>query len=276
MKILITGINGFIAKTLANRLKGEHTIIGTTKDDSNNISDILHNIQPDYIYHVGAEIYDNDKMFESNILQTYNILEYCRAANNLKKLIIIGSSSEYGKKNKPMSENDVLEPRTIYEGTKAACSMLAQSYSNTYNIPTIIIRPFTVYGIGEKPNKFLNILFRKLINGERTVSISYGFHDYVYIDDFIDALLIISKNNRTTFDIINIGTGIQTSNHDLVKCFETVTGHMFDEYLHIESKKYDSDMWVCDTTKLQDYYTIKYSLEDGIKQMYNKYKADIP
>jgi len=146
--ILITGINGFIANNLLNKLKSNPDIevYGTTKQDSSKIIEILNEKKPEYIYHTGAEIYNNDFMFESNIFLTYNILEYCRKAKNLKRLIIIGSSSEYGRKTKPMSEDDILEPQTIYEGTKAACTMLAKCYSHTYNIPIFIVRPFTVYG----------------------------------------------------------------------------------------------------------------------------------
>jgi nucleoside-diphosphate-sugar epimerase len=272
MTVLITGINGFIASHLYNILKNEHTVIGTTREDSANIIEILNKHKPEYIYHIGAEIYDNDKMFDSNIMLTFHILEYCRTANKLVKLIIIGSSSEYGRKSKPMSENDVLEPQTIYEGTKAACSMLAQSYSNTYNIPILIIRPFTIYGPGEKPNKFLQILFKKLKNNDKTIAISKGVHDYVYIEDFINALLAIVYNNTNLFDIINIGSGIQTPNIDVVKCFEKITQYKFDNYLSLEPKKYDSDTWVCDNTKLHKYYTIKYSLEIGIEEMYKLYK----
>ena len=220
MTILITGINGFIANHLYNTLKNEHIIIGTSREDSDKISEILNKHKPEYIYHTGAEIYDNDKMFESNIMLTFNILEYCRNATNLIKLVIIGSSSEYGRKSKPMSESDSLEPQTIYEGTKAACTMLAQSYSHTYNIPILMIRPFTIYGPGEKPNKFLQILFKKLEQNDKTIFISNGVHDYVYIEDFINAVLSIVENNANQFDIVNIGSGIQTSNIDVVKCFE--------------------------------------------------------
>ena len=269
MIILITGINGFIASHLHNRLNDkQHTIIGTTREDANNISDILNTHTPEYIYHTGAELYNDDKMFESNVMLTFNILEYCRTANNLIKLIIIGSSSEYGRKTKPMSECDALEPQTIYAGTKACCTMLAQSYSNTYNIPILIIRPFTIYGPGEKPNKFLQILLQKVKNNDKTISVSNGFHDYVYIDDFVNALFAIVNNNTNRFDIVNIGSGIQTANMDVVKCFENATQYKFDTYLELEPKKYDSDTWVCDATKMQKYYTIKYSLEEGIRQMY--------
>jgi nucleoside-diphosphate-sugar epimerase len=267
--ILITGINGFIAQNLCNLLKNisNDEIIGTTKKDSLNIIEILNNSKPEYIYHCGAEIYNNDEMFDSNILLTYKILEYCRTSTNLKRLIIIGSSSEYGRKNNPMSENDILEPQTIYEGTKSACTMLAQSYSYTYKIPIFIIRPFTIYGPGEKPNKFLQILFKKKHSNDKNISISNGVHDYVYIDDFINAIIEIIKKDEKLFDIINIGSGIQTSNLEVVKIFEKVNNYYFENYLPLESKSYDSTMWVANNAKLSNFYKIKVTLEEGIRIM---------
>lgn len=271
--ILITGINGFIANNIYNNLKYSNIeVIGTTKEDSKNITNILIEKKPEYIYHTGAELYDNDKMFNSNILLTYQILEYCRTANNLKRLIIIGSSSEYGRKQHPISETDILEPQTIYEGTKSAASLLAQSYSYTYNIPIFIIRPFTIYGIGEKSNKFIQLLFKKIRNNEKQVSVSNGVHDYVYIDDFINALFEIVYKNKNIFDILNIGSGIQTTNMNVIKIFEKINNYYFDEYVEIQSKPYDSNMWLADNTKLQKYYKIKYTLEDGIKLMKDKLK----
>ena len=130
-----------------------------------------------------------------------------------------------------------------------------------------MIRPFTIYGPHEKPSKFLQILFRKKSQGDKTLSLSDGVHDYVYIDDFINALLSIVSINTNLFDIINIGSGIQTTNKDVVKIFERVTNHVFTDITPLDKKVYDSDMWVCDTTKLQSYYKVNISLEEGIRKM---------
>jgi UDP-glucose 4-epimerase len=269
--ILITGKNGFIATHLYNKLNETfetNQIYATTKEESENITQILNEKKPEYIYHIGAEIYDDSKMFNSNILLTYKILEYCKNSN-IKRLYIFGSSSEYGRKNKEMSEDDSLEPETMYEGTKSACTMLARSYAHTYKIPIFIIRPFTIYGPGEKKNKLIQILFDKKQKNDKTIYISKGVHDYVYIDDFINALLSI-KNDKI-FDIINIGSGVQYTNEEVVKVFEKVTNYKFDIYLPLESKKYDSNIWVSNPSKLNNYYKMKYSLSDGLNIMNNYY-----
>jgi len=148
--IYITGINGFIGRNLKEFYE-DHNIYGLLKKyEPEYVKSNIINFSPDYIIHCAAEIYDEDKMFESNILLTKAILDACREVKNLKKLIIIGSSSEYGRKTYPISEECNLDPTTIYEATKGAASLLAQGYSKTYDIPITIIRPFTIVGRYEK------------------------------------------------------------------------------------------------------------------------------
>jgi nucleoside-diphosphate-sugar epimerase len=155
-----------------------------------------------------------------------------------------------------------LEPETIYEGTKAAASMLARSFSITYGIPTLIIRPFTVYGPGEKPSKFISFL----LSLPDKIRLSEGVHDYVYIDDFVCILLEVVSSCKRLFEIVNIGTGKQTSNLEVVRTVERITGHIF--YMEpAQAKAYDSSSWVCDTEYLRTTYglTANTSLEEGLK-----------
>jgi hypothetical protein len=55
-----------------------------------------------------------------------------------------------------------------------------------------------------------------------------------------------------------------------VKIFEKMTNYYFENYLPLESKSYDSKMWVADISKLNNFYKIHFSLEKGIQDMINK------
>jgi nucleoside-diphosphate-sugar epimerase len=136
--------------------------------------------------------------------------------------------------------------------------MLARAWSKTYGLKVLFIRPFTVYGHDEKPYKLSQILFRKWKDGT-TLKLSDGMHDYVYIDDFLDALCQVIFDDFQTFKIINIGSGVQHSNYEFVRLFQKVTGHTFQIEL-IDSK--DPLIWVCDNPR----FTFP-SLESGIRRM---------
>jgi UDP-glucuronate 4-epimerase len=258
MRILVTGPSGFIARHLIKRL-GQHEIRTTSRDDD--VVLILNDFRPELVIHLGAELKDESKMFDSNVCLTMKFLEWVRL-NSKTKLILFGSSSEYGHSNKPRAETDCPLPDSIYEGTKAATAMLARAWSKTYGLSILFIRPFTIYGSDEKPNKLSQILFRKW-RDQTTLQLSDGMHDYVYIDDFLDVLCELIFQDFHTFEIVNIGSGVQHSNYEFVRIFQKITGHTFSIEL-IESK--DPTMWVCDNSR----FTFP-PLESGIRRMVIEY-----
>jgi len=98
------------------------------------------------------------------------------------------------------------------------------------------------------------------------IRLSEGVHDYVYIDDFVRILLELVNSCNRVFDLVNIGTGKQTSNLELVKTVERLTGHIF--YMEpAQAKPYDSSSWVCDTDYLHTSYGLAttITLEQGLK-----------
>lgn len=267
MRILITGGQGFLARHLVKKLGAVYEIRTTSRHDD--VVQILNEFRPEFVFHFGAELKNVDVMFESNVVQTWRILEWAR--NNLdtcQKVIVCGTSSEYGRLSNPMSEADCPLPDTIYAGTKAATSMIARAWSQTWNIPLTYVRPFTIYGPDEKPTKLTQILFRKWKDGS-VLELSEGVHDYVYVDDFIDALVTIAFwKEKTTFNLVNIGSGIQYSNSDFVRAFQRETGYIFPVHLTDAARSYDSSNWVADSTLLETNYAIKFPpLDMGIKRL---------
>ena len=264
-KVFITGIRGLIGSHLKTACEAlGYTVHGTTRADSiESTLKLLGQVNPAYIFHTAAELVDESKMFCTNVSLTHAILHYCKSAKaTLKRLVVIGSSSEYGRKAEPMAEDMALEPETVYEGTKAAATMLARSFSITYNIPILVIRPFTVYGPGEKPSKFIPVL----LSLPDKIRLSEGVHDYVYIDDFVYILLELVSSCKKVFDLVNVGTGKQTTNLEVVQTVERLTGHIF--FMEpAQAKPYDSSSWVCDTEYLHRSYGLAAttSLEEGLK-----------
>jgi len=263
--VIITGIRGLIGSHLKTACEAQgYTVHGTTRADSiESTLKLLGQVNPAYIFHTAAELTDESKMFCTNVSLTHAILHYCKTAKaSLKRLVIIGSSSEYGRKTEPMAEHMALEPETMYEGTKAAATMLARSFSTSYHIPTLVIRPFTVYGPGEKPSKFIPLLLAL----PDKIRLSEGVHDYVYIDDFVRILLEVVSSCNKVFELVNIGTGKQTSNLEVVQTVERLTGHIFSME-PAEAKPYYSSSWVCDTEYLRNSYGLVATtpLEQGLK-----------
>jgi nucleoside-diphosphate-sugar epimerase len=252
-KFLITGATGFVGQWLDKRLRENgHNVRHFDRRDSRATN-------ADVIFHCAAEVKDESKMLESNILLTYFLLH----DNPQATFIYIGSSSEYGRKDHKMSESDGLVPTDLYEATKGCGSLLCQAFAKKQRV--LIARPFSLYGPNEKPKRFFPTIMRKYFQKE-PLNVYRGVHDWIYISDFIDGLMLLYEKG-TSGDIVNFGSGISTPNFGVLKKFEKVLGDKID-YVFIDEfmRQYDSYDWCCDTTKAKENYGFecKVSLEEGI------------
>jgi nucleoside-diphosphate-sugar epimerase len=266
-KIFLTGSTGFIGSNLLNALKNDSVYCLKRGE---NIA-VVKEFCPDVIFHVAAELYNNDSMFESNVKLTWDLLNFSKDVP-YEKFIYVGSSSEYGRNNGHVKESDCLKPDTLYEATKGAGSLFCQAFSATYNKPIIIARPFSVYGIGQPKYKLMSIIYDCHKNNKE-FKLSEGSHDWIYIDDFINGLLMLADKGIGG-DIVNFGTGIQSTNYEVLETFENVLKSKMNYKIVDKIRSYDSDNWVCDTSYSKDKYGFccEYSLKDGVEKYVNYQK----
>ena len=272
--ILITGYQGLIGSHLVNHFKTKGYFVSGigSRENFENVVDIL---SIDTIIHCAGEIYDDSKMFDTNVQLTSNILKYVKKHPTVE-MINISSSSIYGQVDYPSSEQNLLVPTDIYSASKGAGSLLCIGYAKKYNLKITDIRPYSIYGYGEKPNKLFPNLFNAFTKSV-PMTLYDGMHDWTYIDDFVEAIeSILIKKDKPFGDIVNIGTGIQTSNFEILRIFIKYFGfdaqcvsQSYDGYL----RDRDTKMWCCDNRKSKEIYGIdyKYDVETGIFNMLNEF-----
>jgi nucleoside-diphosphate-sugar epimerase len=275
MKYLITGATGFIGKSILERL-ADHEIL-TVGREWNSDSELpvkINKYNPDYIIHCAAEIKNSEKTFESNILMTNWLLNVTKDIDYVS-FVNIGSSSEYGNTLHPMTEIDLLKPRTMYEATKGACTLLCQGFANEYNKPIATVRPFSVYGTYEPAARLIPTLFRNFKNNV-TSKISTGVHDFIHINDFIDGVfsVLYCEPEIMKGDIVHFGSGVQYSNVEVYNIIKK----LFNSNLEYDSitnifNKYDVTNWVADITYAKTKYKFnpKYNLQTGLTEIYEQY-----
>lgn len=274
MKYLITGYTGFIGKSLLERLKeNKFLLIGREWQTDNDLPLKIQLFNPDYIIHCAAEIKNSSKTFISNVLMTNWLLENTLNIN-YKSFINIGSSSEYGETNIPMTEKELLKPRTMYEATKGASTLLCQGYANEYNKPIATVRPFSVYGVHEPDNRLIPTLFRNFKNNTAS-KISVGVHDFIYIDDFISGILSVLYSEKEIMqgDIVHFGSGVQYSNLEVFNIIKNIfKSNLEPEKIDNIFNKYDGLNWVADISYAKSKYKFnpKYTLETGLKEIYER------
>lgn len=243
----------------------------------------VNKIKPNIIVHLATySNYRNQRairqMVNLNIQGTLNLL---MASMNIDYTIFIntGSSSEYGFKNKPMNEEDLLEPTSFYAATKASATLLCQVFARELKRPIVILRPFSVYGPYEKKDRFIPTIIKAVIEN-KPISLTSGKQrrDFIYIDDVIDAYIKVIKNGKSLAgQILNIGTGKQYANNDVVKTLFKAVGKTVSVKKGAFPKRFwDTPYWVANISKTNKLLKWKpqFSLEEGLKKTYSWYKNE--
>ena len=234
MKILVTGVAGFIGSHVAKRLLIEdHEVIGIDNlndyydvslklarlslvdtfskfsfyemdlVDKKSISNIFKDKKFDAVIHLAAQAgvrYSIENPFsyvDSNLTGMMTILEGCKN-NNVEHLIFASSSSVYGLNQKiPYSVKDRVDnPVSLYAATKRSGELMSHSYSHLFDLKITALRFFTVYGPYGRPDMSPFIFTKSIIENKPIKLFNNGNHkrDFTYIDDIVTGILLVLKN----------------------------------------------------------------------------------
>ena len=278
MRALITGASGFVGEHLSKRLsKMGWELCLLPREQLESGKKI--NFEADYIFHLaayGQMIHQRDDVDEIYNTNVNKLLKLLKATNHIKYkgFINIGTSSEYGKKARLMKEKDLLEPDFFYASSKAAGTLLCLAWAKTFNKPIVTVRPFSIYGPGEAEFRFIPTIIRSGIES-REIKLTEGVHDWIYIQDFIDALLIAAKNiKKIRGGIVNVGTGKQYTNKQVLK----LLSNNIKPLRYTESKMRPNDTKVCwraDNSLLRSLgWKQKYTLAQGLEATVSYYSPE--
>ncbi len=301
MKVFITGIAGFIGFHLAKTLHARGIEVIGCDNFNDYYSPALKKMRAKELEKLGVRIFirdileikslelkkeklthfihlaaqvgvryslENPQAYAStNLMGFVEVLELCRNLMPIK-FIFASSSSVYGLNQKvPFSEDDVVDrPASLYAATKKADEMLAHSYHHLYQIPTVGLRFFTVYGPFGRPD-MAYFLFAKAINEGNTLSVfNHGKmkRDFTYIDDIISGI-IASLDLNMSYEIFNLGNNKAEELMDMISFLEEGLGKKANiEFLPMQ--KGDVKATLADIAKSQKFlnYAPKTSLQEGI------------
>jgi UDP-glucuronate 4-epimerase len=229
MKILVTGVAGFIGAALAHRLldRGDEVIgidnLNSYYDvrlkearlallapkagfrftrldlaDREGIKRLFETERPDKVVNLAAQAgvrysLENPHAYvDANVTGFLNILEGCRHFP-VKHLVYASSSSVYGANTEmPFStKQNVDRPVSMYAATKKANELMAHAYCHLFQIPMTGLRFFTVYGPWGRPDMALFSFTQKILTGQPIEVFNFGKHrrDFTYIDDIVEGVV---------------------------------------------------------------------------------------
>jgi len=263
LKILLSGSHGFIGSHLKQSLIDEGIEVRLVQHELLENLDILKAIaidfQPTIIIHMAAygnliTQTDDELIIQANYTNLFNLLH---ASRDVKYEMFINFSTS----------STLLPYNTMYSATKAGGERLCKAFANKYQKRIVSVQPFTVTGLGEPKEHLIPTLIRSCLNGEKMRFVGSPVHDYIGIDDFIDAIRLITEN-YDLYDTVQIGTGVKTTNQEVLEIVERVTGKKANITTVSNMRNYDTKDWVADTTMIKSLgWEQKQTIEDVIYQM---------
>ena len=251
--------------------------------DNVDIFQLFQNEKFDLVVNLAAQAgvrYSIDNRYvylQSNVVGFHNIMEACRQYH-VDKLIFASSSSVYGNtKDVPFTEDQFVDhPISLYAATKKSNELVAHVYSHLYDIKTVGLRFFTVYGEWGRPDMAYFKFANKMIQGEPIEVYNNGNleRDFTYIDDIIIGVeKIIKSPIDHPYQIYNIGNSKPVNLLKFIKILEQEMGIKAQKVMK-EMQPGDVYITYADTNKLEkDYgYHPTTDLETGIRNFVRWYK----
>ena len=256
MNFLITGAAGFLGSTLANQLAREgHQVRGLddlstgtpqalapdihfTRGDVSDRPKLWTLLQEvDVVYHLAARVSVPESVLYPRDYNTVNVggtvalMEAMRDVG-VRRVVLTSSGAVYGDlAEQPLKETVTPNPRSPYAVSKLAAEFYVRTIGGLWGIETVSLRIFNAYGPGQRlPASHPPVVphyLKQALRGGTLVAHGDGnqTRDYVYVDDVIIALVAAATAPNINGQVINVGSGTETSVRDLIKCVVDVTGN---------------------------------------------------
>lgn len=256
MRVLITGGAGFIGSHLANQLHNRghyvrvlddlssgdpaklHEGINFNRGDVRDIPRLWSLLQGvDVVYHLAARVSVPASVLypreynDVNVGGTVALLEACRDVGSVKRVVLASSATVYGDHSRqPVDEAMETRPAVPYAVSKVAAEHYLFTIGRLSQFETVALRIFNAYGPGQPlppahapviPQVMQQVLGKGsvMVFGDGTQT-----RDFVYVDDVVDALIAAALAPNVDRQIINVGSGVETSVNDLVAAISEITG----------------------------------------------------
>lgn len=209
MRILVTGSDGFAGSVLtASLMRDGHYVRGfdlRAGDDLRDYEQVLSAVagyEPDEVYHLAAVAHppeakaDPRRAVAINVMGTANLLEAVRVSGCDCRVLVAGSSDEYGcagrEPGEVLTEASACRPDTPYGASKLAATSLAMSYASAFGLPVVACRPVMHVGPGKRATTAVSAFARRIVAAERGEADHVAHGDLSPLYDILDVADVVA------------------------------------------------------------------------------------
>lgn len=261
-RVAVTGAGGFIGSHLAEALVREgadvtavvrynsrgddgnlrhvdpkiHSSLRVQRIDLNDLEatrQALH--RSEVIFHLAAFVgipysyaHPDDAVL-NNVRSTLNVLAVARE-NHVERMVQTSTSEVYGSARQvPIPETHVLQPQSPYSASKIGTDHIALSYHYAFQLPVAVVRPFNTFGPRQSARAVIpTIVMQALAGSAVKLGTTTTTRDFTFVADTVRGFMLAAAAPASVGEIINIGTGRETSIADTVKAIVGVVGRKVD------------------------------------------------
>lgn len=314
MKILITGVAGFVGSHLAEYIHENQNaeiygivrprtdlknlngldyvnLIECDLNDQAAVFNMMNKVRPDYIFHLAAQS-DVGYSFENsattltnNIVSELNLLDmmcYQRRPDYKPRILIAGSSEEYGAvraEEFPIKENTPLRPLSPYAVSKVAQESLALQYARSYGLFVVVTRAFNHTGPRRGSNFAESSWAKQLAEGNKVVHGNLeSYRDYTDVRDMVRAYWLAITRGESG-EVYNICSGKNYQMRDVLNTLISISGKKSVELQQDPKRMRPSDLMVLlgDATKFRvvSGWEPKIPFEQTMKDLYKYWQENV-
>lgn len=239
--------------------------------------------KPDIVFHLAAHFANQNSVDNPerdlmvNGLGILKVLQYAHLAGVGRFVYSSSGCGVYGAcSTPPFEESDVcISLHTPYQVTKLLGELYTNYFYNLYGLPIVNARFFNVYGPGEVPGKYRNVIpnfFYWAMRGEALPVTGDGTEtrDWTFIDDILDGVLAMGVKREAIGEVINLGTGTERSVIDLARIVNELTGNEAG-VVYVQRRDWDTKTHLCSSIAKAEKllgYRPQTTFEKGLKSVY--------
>jgi nucleoside-diphosphate-sugar epimerase len=292
VRALVTGAGGFVGAHLSARLAADGwevagavrpgssggpldpgvTVIPVDLSDREAAAGMARSVAPDVVFLLAASraaATPSERAATMAVNASSGAWLVDELGDRCLAVVRLGSSTEYGPAKGPMDESTPLRPQSFFGATKAAGSLLVTAAAAAHGVRATVLRAFQVYGTGDHAGRLVPTALRAARTGDVLALTAPGMRrDWIHVDDVVEACVRAAlADHLPAGQVLNIGTGRQVANEELVAVVERVSGRGVQVAVGGHpGRSWDTGSWVCDPSLAADLlgWEAKVDLEEGL------------